>query len=115
MTFSNGGVMPDLSRCGRCGNAFKPKKGARYNSLCDACHVPHQLMSRIEVGKPEFRCDYCGQTGTMAHLDSFDCTYVYPPCASCKQHPYCARDCAAIGELLNRDDIYVAGFGHDPN
>lgn len=103
--------MPDVSRCGGCGAAFKLKEGARYNSLCPNCRVPHMLMSRIAEGKPEFRCDYCGQQGTIAHLESFDCTHYYPPCESCGENPYCAPDCPGIAEVLSQEGVYVAGFG----
>lgn len=93
--------------CGRCGKATK-KKHKNFNSLCDKCKVPHQLMTRIDG--MIFRCDYCGQQGPTSQLEETDCTHLYQPCEICGGAPYCDPDCGAIAEIFSRPDVYVAGF-----
>ena len=100
----------DVSQCGSCGNVFKRAEGTRYTNLCADCHNPHQLITRHGPGDM-FRCDYCGQTGTDAQLRSTDCAHFYPPCESCHEHPFCAKDCAAIAEVLSQPGIHLVGFG----
>jgi hypothetical protein len=109
---------PKPIRCGGCGAKVSPAtaspKSRRYNSLCGRCRVPHQLVSRLRDGVDAWRCDYCGQQGSMSQLENTDCTHYYPPCSSCGQHPFCAPDCPGIAEALSDASVYVAGFGGTP-
>ncbi len=89
---------------------FKRADDDRYTNLCGNCRNPHQLLTRHGPGDM-WRCDYCGQTGTEAHLRSTDCTYLYPPCDQCGEHPYCSPDCDVLAAVRNNPDVYITpGF-----
>jgi hypothetical protein len=99
------------STCGSCGKPFVLRPDARWTSLCGSCRIPHQHLSRIDgTIQSDWRCVYCGQTGTYDGLLGTDCTHDYPPCASCGQTPFCAQDCAGMAEILASPEIHKIGF-----
>lgn len=101
-----------MATCGGCGKTFEVEEDDDFNTLCDKCPVPHQLITRLEPGRDRFRCDYCGEKGTQAELaaSDCDCEELYVECERCGGAPYCERDCPGIAETLQRPDLYVIGF-----
>jgi hypothetical protein len=62
------------------------------------------------TGHKLWECQYCQRKGSSKELDDVDCSYSYEPCPTCKEHPYCARDCELIAAALTGDGVYLAGF-----
>lgn len=71
---------------------------------------PHMWMTAVDPpGRPDrrWKCQYCGDEGTLKELRSRACSYEYPPCEHCGQTPECAIDCPGIQKALSHPGVHV--------
>lgn len=83
--------------------AIDPPRGVR------ALSKGMRATAARAAGTRRWRCNCCGDVGTLDELRARACAYDYPPCKWCGMTPECALDCKGILEALSTPGVAVIG------